>query len=148
MVIFLKKMSFQTALWNFWAKKKKQKTLNVGKIRNYGEEEVFSREKRFHLLKLHLYQIGKAQKMPVKAGCFIVILFRPHSYGFLGRNDKPFLCNHAAYYRQRQWFGSATQAGLKSLIIRLNHHQNWKRHYEQDILRFARYLHHAKNSTK
>ena len=49
--------------------------MNVGKIRKYDEEKVsFSRKKRCHLLKLHLYQIGKAQNMPVVAGRFVVIM--------------------------------------------------------------------------
>ena len=53
--------------------KKKQKTLNVGKIRKYDEEKVlFSRKKRFQLSKLHLYQIGKAQNMPVIAGRLVL----------------------------------------------------------------------------
>ena len=48
---------------------KKQKTLNVGKIRKYDEEKVvFFRKKRVQLPKLHLYQIGKEQNMPVVAG--------------------------------------------------------------------------------
>ena len=47
---------------------KKQKTLNVGKIRKYDEEKVFFFGKNVQLSKLHLYQIGKEQNMPVVAG--------------------------------------------------------------------------------
>ena len=48
---------------------KKQKFLNVGKIRNYDEERIFlSRKESSHLLKMYLQQIGKAQNMPVVAG--------------------------------------------------------------------------------
>ena len=42
-----------------WQKKKK--IVNVGKIRKY-EEKVFFEKKTFSFSKLHLYQIGKAQK--------------------------------------------------------------------------------------
>ena len=48
--------------------------MNIGKITQYDEEKVFlfSRNKRFHLLKLHLYRIGKAQNMPVVAGRLVI----------------------------------------------------------------------------
>ena len=47
---------------------KKEKFLNVGKIRKYDEESVFfSRKQRSHLLKLHLYQIGRVQNNPMVA---------------------------------------------------------------------------------
>ena len=49
--------------------KKNQEILNVGKSRKCDEVRVFFRgKKRSHLLKLHLYQIGKAQNMPMIAG--------------------------------------------------------------------------------
>ena len=38
-------------------------------MRKYDEESVFClRKKRSHLLKLHLYQIGKALNLPVVGG--------------------------------------------------------------------------------
>ena len=55
----------------FW--QENQKNLNVRKIRKYDEERVIFRGKRYHLLKVHLYQIGKAQNMPVAAGCFVTL---------------------------------------------------------------------------
>ena len=39
----------------------------LGKLESMMQENFF-KEKRFHLLKLHLYQTGKAQNMPVVAG--------------------------------------------------------------------------------
>ena len=53
---------------------KKQKTSNIGKSRKY--EKFFSRKKRFHLLKLHLHQIGKAQNMAVLAGRLVDFHFK------------------------------------------------------------------------
>ena len=35
-------------------------------------KSIFLRRKRSHLLKLHLYQIGKAQNMPVVAGRLVL----------------------------------------------------------------------------
>ena len=68
MVIFPKNV-FLALIMRFIWQKKKQNTLNVGKIRKYDEEKVFfSREKRFQLSKLHFYQIRKDQNMPVVAG--------------------------------------------------------------------------------
>ena len=46
-------------------RQKKQKTLNVRKMRKLDEKKFG--EKRFHLSKLHFYRIGKAQNMPVVA---------------------------------------------------------------------------------
>ena len=46
---------------------KNQKILNVGKIRKYYEKKSVFQKKRSHLLKLHLYQIGKSQIMPMVA---------------------------------------------------------------------------------
>ena len=53
-----------------------QKTWSVGKIRKIDEEKVsfVSKRKRFHLSKLHLYQIEKAQKMPVVAGRLVLAI--------------------------------------------------------------------------
>ena len=50
---------------------KNQKILKNGKVRKYDEESVFSRKKRFHLLKSLFYKNGKAQNMPVVAGRLI-----------------------------------------------------------------------------
>ena len=65
MVLF--KIVFFALIMRFF-RQKNQKFLNVGKIGKYDEECFFSRKKCSHLLKLHLYQIGKAQNMPVVAG--------------------------------------------------------------------------------
>ena len=70
MVLFLKKVFSALIIRFFW--QKIQKILNVGKIRKYDEERVFfSRKKRFRLLKLHLYQIRKAQNILVVAGSLV-----------------------------------------------------------------------------
>ena len=47
----------------------------VEKLENMMKKKtvLFSRKKRFHLLKLHLYQIGKAQKIPAVAGRLVTI---------------------------------------------------------------------------
>ena len=47
---------------------KNQKFVNVGKNSKYDKEGFLSMKNRSHLLKLHLYQIGKAQNMSVVAG--------------------------------------------------------------------------------
>ena len=66
MVLF--KNVFSALIMRFLTKN--EKILNVGKIRKYDEEKMFffSVKKRSHLSKLHLYEIGKAQNMPVVAG--------------------------------------------------------------------------------
>ena len=52
---------------------KDQKILTFGKIRKCDEGRVFfSKKKRFHPLKLNLYQYGKAQNMPVVAGAVLL----------------------------------------------------------------------------
>ena len=66
------KMSFPPYLWGFFDKKN-QKIFKVGKVIKYDEESVFSRKKRFHLLKSLLYKNGKAQNIPVVAGCLVQI---------------------------------------------------------------------------
>ena len=68
MVSFLENV-FSSLITRFLlAKNRKLRMLE--KLENMKEKNCFffSRKKRFHLLKLHLYQIGKAQKMPVVAG--------------------------------------------------------------------------------
>ena len=64
------KMSFPPSLEGFLAKNRKLRTLE--KIENEMKKEFFLKKKRFILLKLHLYQIGKAQNMPLVAGVLYV----------------------------------------------------------------------------
>ena len=60
-------MSFSPQLSGFFGKIRN--FLHVGRFRKFDEERgEFSGEKRFHDIKLHLYQIGKAQNMPKVAG--------------------------------------------------------------------------------
>ena len=92
MVIFLKIM-FSALIMRFIWQKKKQKTLNVGKIRIYDGDKVFFvfffRKKRFHLSKLHLYQIGKAQNMPMVAGRLVA---------FSSENEAKLRCSAAGLW--------------------------------------------------
>ena len=55
---------FDEKLRKFWT---------LEKLENMMKKEFFSRKKRFHLLKLHLYQIGKAQNTPVVAGRLVAV---------------------------------------------------------------------------
>ena len=50
--------------------KKNSKLRTLEKLENM-KKVFFSRKKRFQLLKLHFYQIGKAQNMPVAASRLI-----------------------------------------------------------------------------
>ena len=50
-----------------------QKIFKIGKVKKYDEETEFWK-KRF-LLKRHLYQKGKAQKVPVVAGRLVLFIF-------------------------------------------------------------------------
>ena len=75
MVIFRKNV-FSALIMKFFGQK--QKYLNAGKIREYYDKKVFFwGEKRFHLSKLHRYQFGKAQIMPVVAGRFFLFELKP-----------------------------------------------------------------------
>ena len=68
--------------------KKKEKTLNIGKIRKYDEDKVFfSTKKRYHLSNLHLYQIGKAQNIPVVAGRLVTITLKLKTICLLGQDS-------------------------------------------------------------
>ena len=60
----------------FWQKKnRKHQTLK--KRENMMKKKcVFFSKKRFHLSKLHLYQIGKVQNIPVVAGRFVDALLK------------------------------------------------------------------------
>ena len=72
--ISLKKSS--ALIVRFFAEKN-QKTLNLGKLRNYDEEECFfTRKKRFHLFESLLYKNGKAQNMPVVADRLVINTIR------------------------------------------------------------------------
>ena len=63
---------------------KNQKTLKVGKIRNYYEERVlFREEKRFRLFKSLLYKNGKTQTMPAVAGRLVTIIIKLYEYNFI-----------------------------------------------------------------
>ena len=64
MVLCLKNVFFRLQYEVFW---QKTKIRTLEKFRKYGES-FFARKKRLHLFKLHLYQIGKEQNMPVVAG--------------------------------------------------------------------------------
>ena len=59
----------------FW-QKKLEKFERFGKIRKCDEDSVFSRRKRFHLLKRLLYKNGKAQNMLEVAGCLVLVFRR------------------------------------------------------------------------
>ena len=66
MVIFRQDFSSASLLRFF--RQKNQKTLIVRKVRKNGWESLFSRKKRFHVLKSLPYKNGKAQNMAVVAG--------------------------------------------------------------------------------
>ena len=66
-------MSFTTSLWGFFGEKIENfERLKIWKIW-WSRSVFFSRKKRFHLLKSRLYQIGKAQNMPVLDGRLVII---------------------------------------------------------------------------
>ena len=62
-------MRFAALIMKFISQKKNRKLWTLEKLENMMKKKCFfSRKKRFHLSKLHLYQIGKAQNMRVEAG--------------------------------------------------------------------------------
>ena len=97
----------------FW--QKSRKLWSLGKIRKYDEEVVFFwRKKRFHRLKLHLYQIGKAQNVSVETGCLISIYIPATSAGMSKKNAiDGFLscCFLCASHVSTTSFGTGTMNG-------------------------------------
>ena len=91
MVVFPKKL---LALIMRFVWQKNWKLWRLEKLEIWGRKNVFfSRKKRFHPSKLHLYQIGKAQNMTVVGGCLVDIIlgsiiwkrfsYNHHSYSSL-----------------------------------------------------------------
>ena len=62
---------------------KNQKIFKVVEIRKYDKEAEFFGKKRFHLLKRHLYQNGRAENTLVVAGRFDIYCLEIN-FGFLG----------------------------------------------------------------
>ena len=68
---------FSALIMRFFWQKKNRKLRTLEKVENM--KSFFSRKKRFHLLKLHLHQIGKAQNMAMLAGRLVDFHFKVFS---------------------------------------------------------------------
>ena len=65
LILYLRKF-FSALIVRFFARN--QKVCEVGQIREYDEETVYFKKKRFDLSKSLLYENGSAENMPVAAG--------------------------------------------------------------------------------